>query len=145
MAAADRIRSLIDITKKLAQVIQRETALLKQRRPRDIAALQPQRDQLGAAYQEELTIISRNRAAMAKEAPQDMRELRTVIDAFRRILDEHGRVLAAAKVVTERLVRNVSQEVARQNRPDGGYSRYAHKLRPGRTAQPVSLAINQVV
>ncbi len=145
MAATDRILSLIDITKKLAQIIQRETTLLKERRPREIADLQEQKTQLGSAYEEELTIIGRNRDVFSREAPGEMRELQKVIEAFRKILDEHGRVLAAAKVVTERMVRNVSQEVARQNRPEGGYSRYAQRTKPSRAARPVSLAINQVV
>lgn len=145
MAAADRIRSLIDITKRLAQIIQRETTLLKERKPREIAELQSEKTKLGAAYEEELTIIGRNRDSLAAQAPKEMRELQSVVNAFRTILDEHGRVLAAAKVVTERMIRNVSQEVARQDRPDGGYSRYASKPRPGRGARPVSLAVNQVV
>lgn len=145
MAAADRIRSLIDITKRLAIVVQRETTLLKDRKPREIAALQPEKVKLGTAYEEELTIIGRNRDSLVKQAPNEMRELQAVIGAFRSVLDEHGRVLAAAKVVTERMIRNVSQEVARQDRPDGGYSRYASKPKPGRGARPVSLAVNQVV
>lgn len=145
MAAVDRVQSLIEITKKLAGIVQHETALLKERKPREIAALQPEKSKLGAAYEEELTIIGRNRDVLVKQAPQEMQELQSVVGRFRAILDEHGRVLAAAKVVTERMIRNVSQEVARQSRPDGGYSRYAGKPQPGRGARPVSLAVNQVV
>lgn len=145
MAAADRILALIEITKKLATIVQRETKLLKDRRPREIAVLQEEKNRLGAAYEEELTIIGRNSETLAKAAPREMQELQRVVRAFRSILDEHGRVLAAAKVVTERMIRNVSQEVSRQNQPDGGYSRYAKRAKPSRTTRPVSLAVNQVV
>ncbi|NQV79717.1 MAG: hypothetical protein HQ495_04140 [Alphaproteobacteria bacterium] len=145
MAAAERISGLIDITNRLEQVVEQETTLLKQRRPDQIAALHAEKTQLGAAYEEELTIIGRNRDFLAKEAPREMLQLQTVVSRFRKKLDEHGRVLAAAKVVTERMVRNISQEVARRDRPDEGYSRYARRPSPSRTSRPVSLAVNQVV
>ena len=145
MSATQRISALIEITKRLAKVIQQETTLLKQRRPADLADLQAEKTQLGAAYEEELTIIGQNSDFLAKEAPKEMQELKNVIAWFRKILDEHGRFLAAAKVVTERMVRNISEEVARKDRPDEGYSRYARKPRLSRASRPVSLAINQVV
>jgi len=145
VSAIERISSLIEITKRLAKVIQQETTLLKQRRPADLADLQAEKTQLGAAYEEELTIVGQNSDFLVKEAPQEMQELQKVIAWFRKILDEHGRVLAAAKVVTERMVRNISEEVARKDRPDEGYSRYARKTRLSRASRPVSLAINQVV
>jgi DnaJ-domain-containing protein 1 len=145
VSATERVSALIEITKRLGQVIQQETQLLKQRRPADLVALQAEKTQLGAAYEEELSIVGKNSDFLAKEAPTEMKELQTVVSWFRKILDEHGRVLAAAKVVTERMVRNISEEVARKDRPDAGYSRYAQKPRLSRGSRPVSLAINQVV
>ena len=145
MSASERVSSLIEITKRLGNVIQQETTLLKRRRPADLVALQAEKTQLGAAYEEELKIVGKNSDFLAKEAPNEMKELRSVVSRFRKTLDEHGRVLAAAKVVTERMVRNVSEEVARKDRPDEGYSRYAQRPRLSRASRPVSLAINQVV
>jgi hypothetical protein len=145
VSASERISSLIEITKRLGQVIQQETTLLKRRRPADLVALQAEKTQLGAAYEEELKIVGKNSDFLAKEAPNEMMELQGVVSRFRKTLDEHGRVLAAAKVVTERMVRNISEEVARKDRPDEGYSRYAQRPRTSRTSRPVSLAINQVV
>lgn len=145
MSASERVSSLVEITKRLGQVIQEETTLLKQRRPADLVALQAEKTQLGAAYEEELTIVGKNSDFLAKEAPNEMRELRGVVSHFRKTLDEHGRVLAAAKVVTERMVRNISEEVARKDRPEEGYSRYARRAPLSRASRPVSLAINQVV
>ena len=144
-AAAERIAGLIDITERLGEVVEQETTLLKQRRPDQIGTLLPRKTQLGAAYEEELTIVGRNRDFLMKEAPHEMGQLQSVVARFRKTLDEHGRVLAAAKVVTERMVRNISDEVARRDRPDAGYSRYARQARPNRTSRPVSLAVNQVV
>ena len=143
--AAERIVGLIDITERLGEVVEQETSLLKQRRPDQIGHLLPTKTQLGAAYEEELTIIGRNRDYLMKEAPREMGQLQAVVSRFRKTLDEHGRVLAAAKVVTERMVRNISDEVARRDRPEAGYSRYARQARPSRTSRPVSLAVNQVI
>ena len=145
MSASERVSSLIEITKRLGQVIQQETTLLKQRRPADLLPLQAEKTQLGAAYEEELMIVGKNGAFLTKEAPNEMRELQGVVSHFRTTLDEHGRVLAAAKVVTERMVRNIGEEVARKDRPDEGYSRYARRPNLSRASRPVSLAINQVV
>jgi hypothetical protein len=145
MSASERVSSLIEITKRLGQVIQQETTLLKQRRPADLVALQAEKTQLGAAYEEELKIVGKNSDFLTKEAPNEMKELKGVVSRFRKTLDEHGRILAAAKVVTERMVRNISEEVARKDRPDEGYSRYAQRPRASRASRPVSLAINQVV
>ena len=145
MSASERVSSLIEITKRLGQVIQQETTLLKQRRPADLVPLQAEKTQLGTAYEEELMIVGKNGAFLGKEAPNEMRELQGVVSHFRKTLDEHGRVLAAAKVVTERMVRNIGEEVARKDRPDEGYSRYARRPNLSRGSRPVSLAINQVV
>jgi hypothetical protein len=145
VSASERVSSLIEITKRLGQVIQQETTLLKQRRPADLVSLQAEKTQLGAAYEEEITIVGKNGTFLAKEAPNEMRELQGVVSHFRKTLDEHGRILAAAKVVTERMVRNIGEEVARKDRPDEGYSRYARRPSLSRVSRPVSLAINQLV
>ena len=145
MSASERVTSLIEITKRLDQIIQQETTLLRQRRSADLGPLQAEKTQLGAAYEEELMIVGKNGAFLTKEAPNEMRELQGEVSHFRKTLDEHGRTLAAAKVVTERLVRNIGEEVARKDRPDEGYSRYARRPSLSRVSRPVSLAINQVV
>ena len=147
MSAAERINGLIKITKRLSQLLRKETEMLKFfRRPSEISFLQEEKSQLSTAYQNELTSISASGSVFQKQAPKEMDLLRSVIKIFKQTLDEHNRALFAAKTVTERMIRAVSEEAARRNRPPPGYSHYAAQNRPAHNAaQPISIALNEVV
>lgn len=148
MSAPSRIALLIDVTRKLGALIASETELLRRRRPREIAALQPEKDRLSQIYDKEMRVLRQNPALAAAFPAAEKALLRSVIERFGTVLDEHHRALMVAKTVTERLVRAVSEEVSSRSGVVHGYSKYATATVPAagsRRARPVSLAVNQVI
>jgi hypothetical protein len=81
-------------------------------------------------------------------APADVARLKDVTARFRGLIEENGRKVNAMRVVTERLVKSIGDEVAKRNRPVNGYDKHA-AMRPAtqnwRVARPTSLALDQRV
>lgn len=148
MNGSGRIALLVDVTRKLGALIASETELLRRRRPRELAALQPEKDRLSKIYDNEMRLLRQNPAVAAAAPPADKEQLRSVIGWFGKILEDHHRALMVAKTVTERLVKAVSEEVSSRTGVVAGYSKYATATTPApgaRRARPVSLAVNQVI
>ena len=145
-STASRLAGLILITQQLGRLIERETTLLHEQRPADLAAIQKEKNFLSQAYEREMQALRQNPGLFAAAPPKEQEMLRQVIAGFRGVLDDHRIALKATKEVTERLIKAVSDEVARRDRPLNVYSNYSKKMvAPVRSKLPVSLAVNQVV
>ncbi len=146
MSSPNRIALLVDVTRKLGTLIANETELLRRRRPRELAVLQPEKERLTKIYDNEMRVLRENPGLAAASPPKELDILRSVINWFAKVLEDHHRALMVAKTVTERLVKAVSEEVSARSGVVTGYSKYATTAHPTvRKARPVSLAVNQVV
>ena len=146
MKSKEKIFGLIKITNKLSKLLNHETELLKKfKRPSEINYLQEEKAQLSTAYEADLAFVAASSSAFKKEAPEEMDILKKAIRMFKNTLDEHNRALFAAKTVTERMIRAISDEASKLNQPPPGYSSYAILDKKKNKNQPVSIAINEII
>ena len=143
----DKIFYLINIIKKLSSVIENETVLLKaNKRAKDLGEINKEKLKLSKVYEQEFQLIHKNEKKYSKLFPKEMDLLKSVIDIFRKTLDDHNRAIFAAKTVTERMIKAISEEASKIGRPPTGYSHYAEKQKPSRNAsQPITIALNEIV
>lgn len=146
-ALSERISRIGELAHRLGEIIDAETAVLRKRRPSELADTQLQKSQLTKAYDEEISDLRENPAILAAAQDGEVDTLKSIVGHFRDILDEHNRALFVAKTVTERFIKAVSDEVAGRDLTVVGYTRTAQATAlttpPG--GRPVSLALNQVI
>ena len=93
-----------------------------------------------------MTTIRRDPQLLREADPAEVTALRAAAERFRSLLQEHGRRVAAAKSVTERLFKTITEDVLQRRQRVEGYDRRA-TMRPafGKGQETVSLALNQVI
>ena len=144
---AERISRIGELAHRLGEIINAETAVLRERRHNELADTQLQKSQLTKAYDEEISDLRENPAVLATAKEGEVDTLKSIIGRFRGILDEHNRALFVAKTVTERFIKAISDEVAGRDMAVVGYtsSAQARALTAPPGGRPVSLALNEVV
>lgn len=140
--------TLILITERLIDLIAAENVLLNERRPSELTKQLDEKQRLAAMYAREMAAVQKEPSRVQGAAPADVAKLKAVTARFRTLIEENGRKVNAMRVVTERLIKTVSDEVAKRSRPVNGYDKHA-AMRPAtqnwRVARPTSLALDQRV
>ena len=117
----DRAEQLTALTERLTDRIAQDTRAFEARRPQDAAARQPQTAELAALYRQETLRVRQNPALVSAASPELRQRLVRATEAFESVLARHGRVLTAARIVTEGLVQAIAAEVAATRAPAAGY------------------------
>jgi hypothetical protein len=118
---ADRVDQLIILTERLTELIALEAQAFEQRRPQDVAPHIEETARLANIYRHESSRVRAN-PVMVEKAPHDQRtRLIRATEAFDAVLARQGRAIAAAKSVTEGLVRAIANEVAAQRQQAACY------------------------
>jgi hypothetical protein len=112
--AADRVDQLIILTERLTALLVEECQAFERRRPQDIAGQVEETQRMANLYRHESTRVRANPALVSGAPLAQRQRLMRATEAFDSVLARHGRALAAAKAVTEGLVRAVAEEVACQ-------------------------------
>ena len=119
--ATDRCEQLIVLTERLTDLVAKEAQAFENRRPQDAAAQVEETQRLANIYRHESTRV-RADPNLVHGAPTALRQkLMRVTEAFDAVLARHGRAIAAARTVTEGLVRAIADEVANQRQQSAGY------------------------
>lgn len=123
LAALDELpaRDLIAFTEgtlaALVQIMNQETTLLRSGRHREAGALSAEKTRLAQEYVGYSRAVQRQLGRLAQEAPADVSRLRSGHDQLATQLAENLKVIAVARRVTEDLLTDVAQHVARTSRP----------------------------
>lgn len=129
MTAAQRIAALDDLPagdliastgatlESLVAVINEETTLLRAGRHRDAGGLSAEKTRLAQDYVSLSRAVQRQLERLKAEAPNAVALLRTGHDRLATQLAENLRVIATARAVTEDLLTDVADRVARAQRP----------------------------
>lgn len=104
---------------ELGRVLDTESAHLAAGRIGDGLAQAQVKSDLAAAYMRALETCKANAVALARLAPEAVRELRHDHEAFRRRVERSQAVIATARAVSESLVKSLAAEVDRVSRPRG--------------------------
>jgi len=144
MTESGHISAVISLTDQLSELVEQETALLRERKTGEIGALLEQKSALAAQYAREMNTLRRNRSVIEVAAPHLISRLKSATRRFQNLLEEHRRWLNAALHLTEGVVKSISEEVARKNQPVAAYGDNARVNRVGAPA-PTSIALNQTI
>lgn len=119
--ADDRVEQLLALTERLTGLLGRETQAFERRKPHEAATTIEETGRLANLYRHESARIRREPALVSGAAPAARVRLMDATVAFEAVLARHERALAAAKTVTEGLVRAVAEEVAEARGSGAGY------------------------
>ena len=118
MQADANVQRLLRVTLRLVELVERENECLDERRPQELTESRAEKERLAELYQTELEILRKNPRILEAADAEDMARLKAAVGRFNATLDEHRRRLLAAKTVSERVLKTVSDEVTLL--PDSG-------------------------
>ncbi|PPR78208.1 MAG: hypothetical protein CFH01_01118 [Alphaproteobacteria bacterium MarineAlpha2_Bin1] len=142
-----RINDLLNVINKLSKIIITETEHLKKnKRPSEIKSFEKDKTTLSNYYEKEIKELSKLPKDSFIESTSELELLKSTLDKFKKILDDHNRALFAAKTVTERMIKSISEEVAKINNPTRGYNNYSKNFLTSKSIhKPVSIALNEII
>lgn len=117
-----RIDTILDITRRLTALLEREMAMIEAKTPARLAELEEERSRLSLLYSREMQAVAASPAEF-RTLPQDrLAALRDETKGFHDLLDRHQRMVARMRRVTEGIVKTIADEAARQKAPRTGYA-----------------------
>ena len=141
-----RIEDLLTVINKLSKILIAETEHLKKnKRPGEIKLYQQDKTSLSNYYEKEINSLSKLPGKLFEGATSEFELLKTTLKKFKKILDDHNRAIFAAKTVTERMIRSISEEVSKINNPPKGYSNYSKNNLSHGIRKPISIALNEII
>ncbi len=137
--AEDRAAQLIQLTERLTDRLAGETLAFERQRPQDAAAGIAETARVANLYRHEAARVKQQPELIAGAARETRRRLVRATEAFEAVLARQGRAVAAARAVSEGLVRAIAEEVAQNRTAAAGYGPGA---RPA-TASASAIALNR--
>jgi hypothetical protein len=112
--ATDRVEQLIMLTDRLTELVAEQAKAFEEQRPHEVAEQLEEASRLANIYRHESARVRADPTMIASAPLQQRTRLVRATEAFDAVLARQGRALAAAKHVTEGLVRAIADEVAAQ-------------------------------
>jgi flagellar biosynthesis/type III secretory pathway chaperone len=150
MSAAQRIAALDDLPARdliaftegtlraLVEIMNKETMLLRAGRHRDAGELTAEKTRLAQDYVSYSRAVQRQMDRLKVEAPNAVDVLKLGHEQLATQMAENLKVIAVAKAVTEDLLTDVAQQVARASRPKT-YGAGGELSAPPRTSSGITL------
>jgi flagellar biosynthesis/type III secretory pathway chaperone len=114
--AAELCQRALDTLNALVAIMNEETTLLRAGRTREASTLSAQKTSLAQDYTTLVRSIQRQTARLLREAPDEVRLLRTGHEKLATQMAENLKVLATARTVTEDILTDVANAVGASNR-----------------------------
>lgn len=124
--ASDRAQQLIALTQRLTARLAAETAAFEARRPQDAVPGMQETQDLANIYRRESARVKADPRLLSEASPAERSALISATQAFEAVLDRHGRVVEAARIISEGLVQAIAQEVAAGRAQGIGYGASGH-------------------
>ena len=119
--ANDRVEQLLALTERLTDILRLDLRAFENRRPQEAAARAEEHGRLANLYRHESARVKRDPRLIAAAPEARRKQLIAATQVLEETLQQHARALAAAKAVTEGLVRTIAEEVASQKTATAGY------------------------
>jgi antirestriction protein ArdC len=129
LSAAERLAALDDLPARdllaftegtlraLVDVMNRETTLLRAARHHEAGLITADKTRLAQDYVTYSRAVQRQLDRLKAEAPRDLASLKLGHEQLATQIAENLKVIATARMVTEDLLNDVAQQLARANRP----------------------------
>jgi flagellar biosynthesis/type III secretory pathway chaperone len=115
--AEKAIAQVADLIKKLQNVVEQETALVRAGKIRSATALGAEKSHLAAGLYTVGEALKPHAKLLLQAAPKSAEKLHALQEAFRTVLQKNMIVLATAHAVSEGIVRRLSGDLARKATP----------------------------
>lgn len=139
--ASERVEQLIALTDRLTALIAEQAKAFESRRPQDAAVHLEEIGRLANTYRHESARVRGNPGLVASAPPSLRRQLYRATEAFDAVLARQNRAVAAAKFVTEGLVRAIAEEVASQRQKGSTYG--ANAVASTQAAAATAITLNK--
>ena len=139
---SDRLDVILDLTKRLSALVEREITLLQTRQPHKLAEHEEERTRLSLLYAREMQAMRADPGAVRAMDRQRIEQLKDDTAAFNVALDRHKRLVARMRKVTEGIIKSIADEAVRQKAPRSVYGATGYAA-PTKVAAP--LAINRKI
>lgn len=141
LSPAALVERMLSVASELTDVIVRETGFLEARDALKAADLQPRKTALANEYAMDVRAIALNHGLIDRVPAGKVAQLKTAMTGLDEALRTNGLILAAAKSVSERLLKSIAATVNESRTPTLGYGRNAAISRPAR-GQGSAIAID---
>ncbi len=137
---------MTEVAQRLGDLVAEENTILQERRPRDLAGQQDEKERLTNTYEGHVAALKSNPKLLEATAPEALSRLKEATRYFQGQLEEHRRIVQAAKSVTERMLNAITRNANQRHKTVEAYDRGA-VMRPVFAAarQTTPLALNTVV
>lgn len=145
MSNTSRIADLVQITNRLSDLLEHESAVLRARKLAEMETVRADKLTLSAAYETNVRALRSQPEMLADATPELRRQLKAAFDRFEITLAANERGLRAAKEASDQVLRTIADEVARQRSENLAYSAngYASAKPTSNSPAPVSVAIDE--
>lgn len=134
LAPADLVDRMIALTVDLGAIIARETEALRNRDREQVAALQPEKIRLANEYALDVQSVQTRKELIDRAPAERVARLKAGMIELGRLLALNGEALAAARSVSEGLIRMVANAMGEKAAPALGYGANAAAPRRAATA-----------
>lgn len=117
--AAAVVAHLNDVMDALLNIVEDETAFVREGRVTEVKRLEPAKSALARDYIADTARLEASRPYLAQIMPNALRALHARHDQFRALLQINLTVLATVHAVSESIVRGVNMEMQRRSLPHG--------------------------
>jgi hypothetical protein len=142
MDASHRLRDLILITGRLAEVLERENSALKARRQDDLKAILEEKVNVGRVYENRIQALTEAGDDVAKADPDLRARLAAVSGKAKRLMEENGKLLKVAIEANRRVVGMIAEAVKRSAPGTGTYSPKGAMRRGGARGAASNVALS---
>jgi flagellar biosynthesis/type III secretory pathway chaperone len=145
MSNASRIADLVQITNRLSDLLERESALLRARKLTEMESVRQEKFTLSSAYETNVRALRSQPEMLAEATPETRQQIKAAFDRFEKALALNERSLRAAKEVSDRVLRAIADEVGRKRSENLAYSPNGHaSAQPtANVSAPVSVAVDE--
>lgn len=134
------VAHLTDVMDALLASVDQETALVRDGHLRGASDLAPTKAELSRLYMLDTMQVKASRDFLKATMPDTLADLRRQHASFQAALQTNLNVLATAHVVSESIMRGVSDELSRKAMPQG-YGASGRAMTPSRSAaQPLTIS-----
>jgi len=145
MTHSSRIADLVQITNRLSDLLERESAILGARKLGEMETVREEKYTLSAAYESHVRALRSQPEILASATPDMRTRLKAAFDRFEKSLARNEYGLRAAKEASDRVLRAIADEVGRQHRDNLAYSANgnANATRMPGSRPAVSVAVDE--
>lgn len=138
-----QVASLLRVASRLIVVMEQEIAILREMRPRDIAALQGEKSALAATYEEMVHNLAADPGMVARASDAVQQEFADVASQFHEVLAENERALRAARAAQEKVLHAIVSTIEKDRLKHQGYGAGTIGIGSRRSSAPLSLTLDR--